>query len=139
MKLLILSMLMSFSAIAAPTADVQCSVNQPIVFETNWNNRVMFRQADVNIWNLNKSGEVSSIELIERFGAGFEVFYRVWNQGARCSLDNVCVSTDLSSFRGLTFSLPKEVFTNNFHNFSMRLRVNSSNRSVFANCRSNLR
>jgi len=139
MKFLILSLLISFSAFATTTADVQCSINQPIVFDSTWNNRVMFRQADVNIWNLTSEGEVSSIEMIERFGAGFEVFYRVWNQGNRCSFDNVCVSTDFSSFRGLTFSFPKEVFVNQNHNFTMSVSVNTTNRSVFANCRSNLR
>jgi hypothetical protein len=138
MKLIMLSLLMSFSAFATTTADVQCSINQPIVLDTTWN-RVMFRQADVNFWNLTSEGEVSNIEITDRFGPAYEVIFRVWADNNRCASNNLCISTDFSSMRGLSFSFPKEVFTTQYHNFSMRVRLNSTNRSVFANCRSNLR
>lgn len=139
MKLALLLLLVSFTATAttAPAATVDCDINQRIIISTTWGNTV-FNQAEVQFWNLTKDARMSSAIIQDRFGSAYEQFNQLWTENIRCMGNDFCVSTDFSSFRGLTFSFPQEIFTQPFMNFTSRVRDNNNNRTYFANCRSRL-
>lgn len=137
MKLAILLLVSSFS-VFANTADVNCSINQPIVIETTWG-MTQFRQAQLDFWSVDKEGTSTTLNIQDNFGSGFAYFNRLWVERTRCMSESVCLNTDFSSFRGLSFEFPKEVFENESHFFTMRVRSNNNRRTYFANCRSNLR
>lgn len=137
MKLAIVLLISSFS-VFANTADVRCSINQPITINTTWG-VTQFRQADLTFWNVEKDGFSTTLDIQDRFGSAYTYFGRLFSENTRCRTGEVCLNTDFSSFRGLSFYFPKEVFENNSHFFTMRVRNNSTNRSYFANCNSTLR
>ncbi len=138
MKKLILALMLTTSVFAG-TADINCSVSGPLVVEGTFGN-VVFRRADLDFMNVEKE-DVSGTTLVIRdmFGPGYEVFNRLWTNRARCSGNSTCINTDFSGIRGITFEVPNQVFENDNHNFTMRVRQNNTHRSAFANCRSTLR
>jgi hypothetical protein len=138
MKLVLIA-LMSLTSVFAQTADVTCSINQPITIEGTFGN-VSFRQAELDFSGVDKEDAFSTFLTIQdRFGSAYETFGRLYNETFRCSFGNICLSTDFSNIRGMSFSFPPEVFSANFYNFTMRVRSNRNNRSYFARCDSRLR
>ena len=138
MKLLLVSLL-SLSSVFANVADVRCDINRPIVVQGTFGN-IAFNQAELDFTNLDKENlNFATLIMQDRFGSAYEVFNRLWSTNSRCISGDLCVSTEFSSLRGLSFSFPEEVFTNNFHNFTMRVRSNQTNRTYFASCNSTKR
>lgn len=132
MKNLILVMLLSVSSFAS-VVDMQCEVSRPITIQTNWGLK-SFRQPIIRINSITQQNFSAFGSIEDRFGSNIEFFNRLWPQNNRCFQNEVCFGTDFSSFRGLSFRVPKESFERRNLNFTMNLRSNSNNRSVFARC-----
>jgi len=137
MKFLILLVILTGSAMAN-VADIRCNLNGPIVINGTWG-AVRFNQAEIVINNLDKEVRSASMYIQDRFGSNYENFFRLWQDRTRCSSNSTCISTDFSSLRGLTVTMPNEVFEKDRFSFNTRVRSNSNRRTHFANCRSTLR
>lgn len=132
MKYLILALVLSVSSFAT-VVDMQCDVSRSITVETTWGLKA-FRQPVIRINSITEENFSAFGSIEDRFGSNMEFFNRLWSQNRRCSQDEVCFGTDFSSFRGLSFRVPKESFKKRNHNFTMNLRNNRTNRTIFARC-----
>jgi hypothetical protein len=138
MKLLLIA-LMSITSVFANTADVTCTINQPVVVEGTFGT-VAFRQAELDFINVNQEDAFSTfMTMQDRFGTAFESFNRFFEETSRCASNSLCLNSDFSRLRGLSFEFPNAIFTSDFHNFTMRVRNNRDRRTYFARCNSNLR
>lgn len=132
MKFLVLTLILSVSSFAA-VVDMQCEITRPVVIQTTWGARA-FKQAVIKINSITKENFNASGYIEDRFGPNMEFFNRLWSQTRRCSQGEVCFGTDFSSIRGLGFRVPAEAFERSSYRFTMNIRNNRSNRSMFANC-----
>jgi hypothetical protein len=137
MRVLLLSLVFSFTAFAN-TADVNCTLSQPITVETTFGVE-RFNNADLDFTSVSKDASTSMLTIQDRFGTGYAVFTRLWENTARCSSGEFCLNTDFSWASGLSFQFPNEVLTEEYHSFTMRVRDNRNFRTYFAMCTSYLR
>lgn len=136
MKILIL-LTLSFLGYSN-VADITCNLNQPIIIENAFGRLTTFNNAQIDIQNYD--GTDSALMIIQdRFGAGYEVFNRLWKTNSRCRSNSICLSTDFSGIRGLTLEIPNSVLEANNQYFTGRFRDNRNFRTYFSSCRSYLR
>jgi hypothetical protein len=139
MKLLLIALVSLSTAYAGTTADVTCSLSQPIVVQGTFGT-VAFRQAELDFTTVDKDNAFSTfLTMQDRFGTAYESFNRLFEEKSRCNSGDFCLNTDFSSIRGLSFNFPQAIFTNENHSFTMRVRNNRSHRTFFARCNSSLR
>lgn len=140
MKLLWIMLISATTAYAHPyTADVNCTLSQRLVLEGTFEN-IVFEQAEFQFININPKDSFSAFVMVQdRFGFAFENFNQLFEEKIWCRDKSYCLNTNFSRFRGLSFEFPNDVFSNEYHTFTMRLRDNSQSRTLFASCNSSIR